>query len=80
MRIEQVDLNGNTEHATCRGVSAEEIMQVFANQPRISRNRKNRSAVYSAFGRSGGGRPIRVNFRYDAASRSARPIRAWEDR
>ncbi len=75
-----MDLNGNTAHATCHGVSADEIMQVFANQPRISRNRNNRSAGYSAFGRTDGGRPVRVNFRYDAASRAARPISAWEDR
>lgn len=75
-----MDLNGNTAHATCHEVSADEIMQVFANQPRISRNRNNRSAGYSAFGRTDGGRPVRVNFRYDAASRAARPISAWEDR
>lgn len=78
MRIEQVELNGNTEHATCHGVSADEIIQVFANKPRISRN--NRSAGYSAFGRTEGGRPVRINFRYDPARRSARPISAWEDR
>ncbi|MGH3942561.1 MAG: hypothetical protein ACRDTG_28850 [Pseudonocardiaceae bacterium] len=75
-----MDLNGNTEHGTRHGVSAEEIMQVFANQPRISRNRNNRSAVYSAFGRSDGGRPVRVNFRYNSTNRAARPISAWEDR
>ncbi len=45
MRIEQVDLSGNTAHATNHGISADEIVQVFANEPRISRNRKNRSAV-----------------------------------
>ncbi|PZS18096.1 MAG: hypothetical protein DLM60_12435 [Pseudonocardiales bacterium] len=56
-----------------------DLMQVFANQPRISRNRKNRAAGYSAFGRTDGGRAIRVNFRYDPASRAARPISAWED-
>ncbi len=80
MRIDQVDLDGNTGHATCHGVSVDEILQVFANQPQIRRNRKNRSAVYSAFGRTDGGRRIRVNFRYDLASRSARPISAGEDR
>ncbi|MDQ3886928.1 MAG: hypothetical protein M3308_07990 [Actinomycetota bacterium] len=74
-----MDLNGNTEHVTCHGVSPDEIMQVFANKPRISRNRDNRSAGYSAFGRTDGGRPVRVN-RYDPANRSARPISAWEDR
>jgi hypothetical protein len=78
--IEQVDLNGNTEHATCHGVSADEIIQVFPNKPRISHNRNRRSAGYSAFGRTDGGRPVRVNFRYDPARRSARPISAWEDR
>lgn len=80
MQIEQVELNGNTEHATRHGISSEEIIEVFANRPTISRNRRNRSAGYSAFGHSDGGRPIRVNFRYDAAIRSARPISAWEDR
>jgi hypothetical protein len=80
VRIEQVDLDGNTEHATRHGVSIDEIIQVFANTPRISRNRNHRSAGYSAFGRTDGGRPIRVNFRYDPARRSARPISAWEDR
>jgi len=80
VRIEQVDLNGNTDHATCHGVSVDEIVQMFANQPRISRNRKNRSAIYSAFGRTDGGRAVRVNFRYDASSCTARPISAWEDR
>jgi hypothetical protein len=44
VRIEQVDLDGNTEHATCHGVSADEIIQVFTNTPRISRNRNHRSA------------------------------------
>ena len=80
MRIEQVDLNGNTEHATCHGVSADEIIQVFTNTPQISRNRNHRSAGYSAFGRTDGGRPVRVNFGYDPARRSARPISAWADR
>lgn len=80
MRIEQVELNGNTDHATRHGVSADEIIQVFANKPRISRNRNNRSAGYSAFGRTDGGRPVRVNFRYDPAHRHVRPISAWEDR
>jgi hypothetical protein len=28
VRIEQVDLPGNTEHATCHGVSADEIVQI----------------------------------------------------
>lgn len=75
-----MDLDGNTAHATSHGVSADEIVQVFANEPHISRTRKNRSAVYCAFGRTDGGRPVRVNFRYHAPSRSARPISAWEDR
>jgi hypothetical protein len=44
VRIEQVDLNGNTEHVTCHGVCADEIIQVFTNKPRISRNRNHRSA------------------------------------
>jgi hypothetical protein len=80
VRIEQVDLNGNTEHATCHGVSADEIIQAFTNKPRINRNRNHHSAGYSAFGRTDGGRRVRVNFRYDPARRSARPISAWEDR
>lgn len=75
-----MDLNGNTEHAMCHGVSVDEIVQVLANQPRIRRNRKNRAAGYSAFGRTDGGRAVRVNFRYDASSHTARPISAWEDR
>ncbi|MCA1708444.1 MAG: hypothetical protein LC808_36260 [Actinobacteria bacterium] len=50
---------GNTEHATCHGVSVDEILQVFVNQPPISRNRRNRSAGYSAFGRTDGG-PVAV--------------------
>jgi hypothetical protein len=47
---------------------------------RISRNRNRRSAGYSAFGRTDGGRLVRVNFPYDPARRSARPISAGEDR
>jgi hypothetical protein len=50
-----VDLNGNTEHATCHGISADEIIQVLANKPRISRNQNHRSAGYSAFGPTDGG-------------------------
>ncbi|WP_145743697.1 hypothetical protein [Saccharopolyspora dendranthemae] len=57
-----------------------EIEQVFFNIVRIGRNRRNRAAAFSVEGLTDGGRRVRVNFDYDADTRTAIAISAWEVR
>lgn len=81
MQIESIDMDeSNLQHATRHGVSAAEISDVFDNATEVRRNRSGRSADYFVIGHSDGGRVIRVNFLYDAARCTARPISAWEVR
>ncbi|MGH3983219.1 MAG: hypothetical protein ACRDST_11175 [Pseudonocardiaceae bacterium] len=66
----------NIAHATAR-VSAAEISEVFVNNPVFRRNRSGRTADYVAIGVTDGGSQVRVNFIYDQARRTARPVSAW---
>lgn len=66
----------NIGHATSR-VSAAEICEVFDNEPVFRRNRSGRAADYVAIGVTDGGLRVRVNFIYDLARRTARPVSAW---
>jgi hypothetical protein len=57
--------------------SAAEICQVFDNEPVFRRNKSGRTADYVAIGVTRGGSRVRVNFIYDLARRTARPVSAW---
>jgi hypothetical protein len=75
--IETVELDErNIAHATAR-VSAAEISEVFINNPVFRRNKSGRTADYVAIGVTDGGSQVRVNFIYDRARRTARPVSAW---
>ena len=79
IKIEWVELDDhNLAHVTRHGVSAEEVLQVFANDPAISTNHRDRTGTHAATGYTDGGRRMRINFIYDARTRAARPISAWE--
>ena len=65
----------NIAHATTR-VSAAEICEVFDNDPVFHRNTSGRTADYIAIGVTDGGSRVRVNFIYNHAQRTARPISA----
>jgi hypothetical protein len=75
--IETVELDDrNIAPATTR-VSAAEICEVFDNDPVFHRNTSGRTADYVAIGVTDGGSRVRVNFIYNHAQRTARPISAW---
>ncbi len=77
MWVETVELDDrNVAHATTR-VSAAEICEVFDNNPVFRRNTSGRTADYVAIGMTDGGSRVRVNFIYDLARRTARPVSAW---
>jgi uncharacterized protein (DUF1778 family) len=51
MRFDEVVIDsGNEEHVTAHDISVQEIVQVFANNPTVRRNRKHRAAEYVADG------------------------------
>ena len=66
----------NIAHATTR-VSAAEICEVFDNDPVFHRNTSGRTADYVAIGVTDGGSRVRVNFIYNHAQRTARPVSTW---
>jgi len=79
--VERVDRDrgagrSHIAHATTR-VSAAEICEVFDNDPAFCQNRSGRTADYVAIGVTDGGSRVRVNFIYDLARRTARPVSAW---
>lgn len=71
--------DGNLEHATAHGVSADEIDQVLANDPVYRRNKRGRSADFLAYGATDGGRRVVVAVEWRRANRVMRPITAWEE-
>lgn len=58
----------------------DEIDQAFFNIVRLGRSRRNRAAAFSMEGLTDGGRRVRVNFDYDADTRTVIAISAWEVR
>lgn len=77
--IEALRWGANWHHAT-RRASQGEIAEVFANRPRIERNRRGRTADWRAIGATDAGRSLTVPFIYDPQAREAWPITAWENR
>lgn len=77
--IETLRWGANWHHAT-RRASQGEIGEVFANRPRIERNRRARTANWKAIGVTDAGRSLTVPFIYDDQTRAAWPITAWENR
>jgi hypothetical protein len=71
--------DGNLQHATAHGVSADEIDEVIANGAVYRRNKRGRSADYLAFGTTDGGRSLVVAVEWRPAVRRVRPITAWEE-
>lgn len=78
MLIEFVDVDEHNErHATRHRVSTVEIVQVFANNPVVRRNRRGRAADYLATGRTDGGSGVSVAFDHDPETGTFRPLAAW---
>lgn len=69
----------NIHHATRHGVSVNEIEQVIASGPVYRRNKRGRAADLLAVGVTDGGRRVVVALSWDAATRTVRPITAWEE-
>ena len=67
----------NEDHVTRHGVSVQEIMQVFSNDPAIRRNRRARTGDHVAVGVTDGGRQILVVFSFNEEG-GVRPIAASE--
>jgi uncharacterized DUF497 family protein len=79
LKIEGIEWNEHNEfHATRHGVSAREIEQAMESPLTAHTNKRGRSGDYIVQGRTAGGRRIKVVFAYDAGTRVARPITAWE--
>ncbi|GAA4684344.1 hypothetical protein Prum_064830 [Phytohabitans rumicis] len=70
--------NGNTPYAT-RRASVAEIEDVLCDFRSVfRRNLPGRAATHLATGRTSAGRPLVVAFIYEAETRTAKPINAWE--
>jgi uncharacterized DUF497 family protein len=52
--------DGNVNHLSQHHVSAREAYQVLENDPVWVRNRNDRAGNWQAFGRTNGGRPLRL--------------------
>lgn len=71
---------GNLAHATRHDVTQAEIEQVVANGAQYRSNRHGRAGDYIARGVTDGGRRVVVVVAWNAATRTVRPITAWEDK
>jgi hypothetical protein len=79
MRIRHIVWGGNAPYAT-RRATIEEIEEVLLDhRSDFRRNLTGRAATHIAKGRTRDRRPLVVAFIYAPASRSAKPINAWED-
>lgn len=78
MRVTEVVIDdGNEAHLTRHDVSVVEVWQVFAGEPVIRVNRRERAGTHIALGETDGGRRVMVPF-VDEGSGRVRPITAWE--
>lgn len=79
MRYDQIEIDDHNEaHVTAHGVSLAEIENVLSRSPVVRRNRKGRSAEFTATGTTLAGRRVKIAFNLDDGN--LRPITAWEDR
>jgi uncharacterized DUF497 family protein len=79
VNVDQIQIDDRNEtHVTAHGISVEEVVQVFSNDPIVRRNRRDRRAEFTATGTTNGGRPVKIAFDYSAGT--ARPVTAWENR
>lgn len=78
MQITDVEIDDRNEtHVTRHGISVAEIVQVFANDPDVRRNRTDRAGTHVARGTTNGGRRVLIPF-VDKGEGRVRPIAAWE--
>lgn len=76
MQITDVEIDDHNEtHVTRHGISLAEVVQVFANDPDV---RRNRAGTHVARGRTNGGRRVLIPF-VDKGDGRVRPIAAWEE-
>jgi uncharacterized DUF497 family protein len=72
---EFLDIDERNElHITNKGVSVNELEQVFENYPRWVPNKKGRTGTYLMVGRTNGGRAIIAAVIYDEIRRAVRPV------
>jgi hypothetical protein len=67
----------NTTYATKRA-TVDEIEELFANNPTVRRNRRNKTATHVALGVADSGRRLTVAFVYVVDTNTAIPVTAWE--
>ncbi|MFI5916186.1 hypothetical protein [Dactylosporangium sp. NPDC051541] len=79
IKILLVQWDANTVYATKRATRIE-IDEVFFNRPSIRTNLRGRVATHVASGVTDAGRKLTVAFIYIAATNTAYPITAWEQR
>jgi hypothetical protein len=80
MRIQNVYWSNNVGHATRRATMSEIEEVLLSRSSSFRRNVAGRKATHIAKGRTAAGRPLVVAFIYQADTRTAIPITAWEDR
>jgi uncharacterized DUF497 family protein len=68
--------DGNELHLAGHGVAADEVVQVFNNDPLWARNLRGRTGNWLMIGRTGGGRPLVVAVLHDEVRAVVRPITA----
>jgi hypothetical protein len=65
---------GGLEHLSRRGITADEIKQVFDNGPWWSKNKKGRRANWRMVGLTDGGRPLDIKVLWDEDRGALIPI------
>jgi len=71
---EEAGREGGLEHLAKRGISAQEVEQVFANGPAWARNKKGRRANWRMLGYTDGGRPLDIKLLWDEDRGALIPI------
>lgn len=66
----------NENHIARHGVLAEEVWQVFEDDPLWAKNKRNMTAAWLMIGRTYGGRPLVIFVTYDEGRECIRPVTA----
>ncbi|HEY3117535.1 MAG TPA: hypothetical protein VGK54_12400, partial [Chloroflexota bacterium] len=70
--------DGNEAELARHRVTADEVIEVFENDPLWRTNRRDRAGNRQAIGRTNGGRLLTVVAIWDVSNRVLRPITAWD--
>lgn len=70
--------DGNERELARHGITLADVLQVFANRPAWTRNRKHRAGQYKMVGETDGGRRLTIVILMAEDSDKARPITGWD--